>query len=124
MSYPLATAELMMGIFAPLAARRVETCAILYLESRRRLVGMRHVVGGIDHIDLSVRTVAVDALGFAACAAVMAHNHPSGDPAPSPADLAFTRALARGLDALGIVLGDHVVLAPAGLTSLRASGMF
>ncbi len=123
MEGPIATAELMAGIFSPLAARPMEACAILYLDARRRLVGIRHVVGGIGHVDLSVRTVAADALTFDACAAVMAHNHPSGDPTPSHADLAFTRALARGLHALGVRLSDHVVLAREGLTSLRAKGL-
>lgn len=120
---PIATAELMAGIFAPLADQPVETCAILYLDGQRRLVGMRHVVGRLNIIQLSPRTVAADALAFEARAAVMAHNHPSGDPSPSQADLVFTRQLVRGLEALGVSLGDHVILARGGMTSLRAKGL-
>lgn len=123
MDAPLATAELISSIFAPLADRPVETCAILYLDAQRRLVGVRHVVGTVGQVSLSVRRIAADALAFDACAAVMAHNHPSGDPRPSEGDLGFTRALARGLHALGVRLSDHVVLARDGLTSLREKGL-
>ena len=123
MAGPLATAALMTAAFAPLAARATETCAILYLDAQRHLVGVRHIVGAIGHVDVTVRTIAVDALAFDAAAAVMAHNHPSGDPTPSQEDLGFTRLLARGLYALGVRRSDHVVLARDGLTSLRAKGM-
>lgn len=122
MAQPLATAALMTGIFAPLACRPVETCAILYLDGAGRLVGTRHVVGTLAAIDLSIRTIAADALAFGARRAVMAHNHPSGDPRPSQADLAFTRRLAFGLDAIGVRLSDHVIMAGEAITSLRQEG--
>lgn len=120
---PLATAELMAGCFAPLADRPVETCAILYLDETPRIVGTRHIVGTLDRVDVSVRTVAVDALTFGAKAAVIAHNHPSGNPEPSESDLRFTRLLARGLEALGVALRDHVVVTLGAATSLRARGL-
>ena len=123
MPAPGATAELMSRIFAPLAARPVEACAILYLDAQQRLVGVRHVMGTVGSVDLSVRTVATDALTFGAHAAVMAHNHPSGDPRPSRDDVGFTRTLRRGLDALGVRLGDHVVLTRDRHVSLRAEGL-
>ena len=84
---------------------------------------MRHVAGGRDHVAISIRTVAADALGFGAVAVVMAHNHPSGDATPSARDVAFTRALAAGLRTLEVVLLDHLVIAGEQATSLRAQGV-
>ncbi|WP_232090891.1 JAB domain-containing protein [Sphingomonas sp. HMP9] len=84
---------------------------------------MRHVVGGRDHVAISIRTIAVDALAFDAVGVVMAHNHPSGDATPSARDLAFTRALAAGLRTLEVVLVDHLVIAGDRVTSLRTMGV-
>ena len=99
-----------------------EMAAIAYLDRRHRLLGMRHIAGARDWLAVPIRTVAADALLFDAEAAVMAHNHPSGDHRPSSADLAFTRRLGRALDALGVTLLDHLVLAGMLATSLRAEG--
>ena len=84
---------------------------------------MRHVAGGKDHVAISIRTVAVDALAFGAVGVVMAHNHPSGDATPSACDVAFTRALSAGLRTLEVVLLDHLVIAGDEVTSLRAVGV-
>ena len=84
---------------------------------------MRHVAGGRDHVAISIRTVAADALGFGAVAVVMAHNHPSGNATPSARDVAFTRALAAGLRTLEMVLLDHLVIAGDEVTSLRSMGV-
>ncbi|PTW45971.1 RadC-like JAB domain-containing protein [Sphingomonas faeni] len=84
---------------------------------------MRHVVGGRDHVTISIRTVAVDALAFGAHGVIISHNHPSGDATPSARDVAFTRALAVGLRTLEVVLIDHLVIAGGEVTSLRAMGI-
>ena len=111
------------ALFGALAGARNEMGMVAYLDRGYRLIGMRHVTGGRDWLALSIRTVVADALAFDAHAAMLAHSHPSGDATPSPADLAFTRRLARTLDALGVTLLDHVVVAAAGRqTSLRATG--
>ncbi|MEG3167716.1 JAB domain-containing protein [Sphingomonas sp. LB3N6] len=111
------------ALFAGLGHATVETVAVAYLDPNRRLLGMRHVVGGRDRVAISIRTVAVDALGFGAVEVVLAHNHPSGDATPSARDVAFTRALAAGLRTLEIVLLDHLVIAGDQVTSLRALGV-
>lgn len=110
------------ALFLPLARARVEMAAVAYLDSAHRLLAMRHVSGERDWLALSIRAVAADALAFGAHAAMLAHNHPSGDPTPSAWDYAFTRRLARGLDALGVTLLDHVVVGASRHTSLRAAG--
>jgi DNA repair protein RadC len=53
----------------------------------------------------------------------MAHNHPSGDPAPSAADREATRLLARALDTIEVQLVDHLIVAAEGMTSFRRLGL-
>ena len=110
------------ALFAGLRQATTETVAIAYLDPDRRLLGLRHGVGGRDHVAITVRAIAADALAFGAHAVVIAHTHPSGDPTPSARDLAFTRALLTGLRTLEIVLFDHLVIAGDRVTSLRAMG--
>ncbi len=83
---------------------------------------MRHVVGERGQVRVSIRGIVTDALAFGAAAVVIAHNHPSGDARPSARDLAFTRALARGLAVVEVRLVDHLTIAGDAVTSLRASG--
>jgi DNA repair protein RadC len=111
------------ALFAGLRDATVETVAVAYLDPNRRLLGMRHVIGGRDHVAISIRTVAVDALAFGAHGVIIAHNHPSGNATPSARDVAFTRALAAGLRTLEVVLLDHLVIGGEQVTSLRAMGM-
>jgi DNA repair protein RadC len=111
------------ALFAGLGHATVETVAVAYLDPNRRLLGMRHVIGGRDQVVISIRTVAADALAFSASGVVIAHNHPSGDATPSARDVAFTRALAAGLRTLEMVLLDHLVIAGKQVTSLRTMGV-
>ncbi|MDD1451469.1 JAB domain-containing protein [Sphingomonas sp. H160509] len=111
------------ALFAGLRNATVETVAVAYLDPNRRLLGMRHVVGGRDQVVISIRTVAVDALAFGAHGVIIAHNHPSGDATPSARDVAFTRALAAGLRTLEVMLLDHLVIAGEQVTSLRTMGV-
>ena len=59
-----------------------------------------------------------------ASAIVLVHNHPSGDPTPSPEDVAMTRAVAAACDVVGVPLLDHVVVARGGASSLFERGAF
>lgn len=101
-----------------------ERSVVLLLDRRHRV--MREVVvgvGGIAHAPMEPRAVFAAALREPGVAAVIvAHNHPSGDPSPSPDDMAITRRLARGAELLGIEMVDHVVVAAAGWSSLRDAG--
>lgn len=110
-------------LFASLADEGVEVAAFVYLGEDQRVLGLRHARSkGVDMLDVPIRDVAADALAFGAAAVVMAHNHPSGDPTPSIADREATRLVARALDALGIRLVDHLVVAGSGVTSFRSLG--
>lgn len=119
----IADLEAARALFAPLAAERNEIAAFAYLDPEWRLLGLRHAIGHGDAVALPVRTVAADALALDAAVVLMAHNHPSGDAQPSAADRMLTRRLARLLDALDIILFDHLVLAGGAITSFRALGL-
>jgi DNA repair protein RadC len=101
-----------------------ERSIVLLLDRRHRL--LREVVtgiGGIAHAPMEPREVFAAALREPGVAAVLvAHNHPSGDPAPSPEDRAVTRRLAAAAETLGLEFVDHVIVSAGGWASLRELG--
>jgi DNA repair protein RadC len=96
----------------PLAAGlAVEKCWVLCLNRRNRLLGLHEISSGTATSSLlHPREVFRQALRHAASAVIVAHNHPSGDPAPSHADRAVTRQLAEAGRVVGVELLDHVVV--------------
>ncbi|MDE2922157.1 MAG: DNA repair protein RadC [Acidobacteriota bacterium] len=89
-----------------------EAMGAIYVDVRGRIISEReHFVGGLDRTSVEPRAVLKEALRLGATAVVVFHNHPSGDPEPSPEDIAFTRRLSRAAAAVGIDLVDHLVLA-------------
>ncbi|HEY9286654.1 MAG TPA: JAB domain-containing protein [Candidatus Dormibacteraeota bacterium] len=100
-----------------------ECFAVLYLNSRNQPVGCERVaVGGLNVASLQPREVFGPALTSGAAAVILAHNHPSGDPTPSPEDLAVTRHLQEAGRLLGVEVLDHLVIASERFRSLRESG--
>jgi len=101
-----------------------ERSVVLLLDRRHRV--LREVVvgvGGIAHAPMEPREVFAPALREPGVAAVLvAHNHPSGDPEPSPDDRAVTGRLSRAAETLGVEFVDHVIVAAGGWTSLRQDG--
>lgn len=98
---------------------------ILGLDGRNRLKAARRVgQGGLHGCSLLASDILRPAVKTGASALVLVHNHPSGDSAPSEADVTMTRALATACDIVGIALLDHVVVARSGLSSLRELGLF
>ena len=93
------------------AGLSVEKCWVLCLNRRNRLLALHEVSSGTATSSLlHPREVFRLALRHAASAAIVAHNHPSGDPSPSPADRAVTRQLAEAGRVIGVELLDHVVI--------------
>jgi len=91
--------------------REVETFQIVLLNVRRRLVDVREVSHGtLDTILVHPREVFKSAIAANAAAVVLVHNHPSGDPTPSEADIKVTRDLVRAGQLLKIEVLDHVIL--------------
>lgn len=110
-------------LFASQAHDQAELVRVLLLDSRNRLI--RDVVvarGSANAASIQPREVIRLCLETGATAMILVHNHPSGDPAPSACDIAVTRRLAALAGELGIELHDHMIVARAGLTSLRAQG--
>lgn len=92
-------------------ALRVEKCWALALGAKHRLLRAEEVTSGTATASLlHPREVFATALRVGASAVIVAHNHPSGDPAPSKADLDMTRRLADAGKLLGVPLADHVIL--------------
>lgn len=102
----------------------VERVRVLYLDTRNRLILDHHVGdGSIDEAAIHPREVVRRALDVGASALIMVHNHPSGNPEPSTADIQITRRIAEAGRLLGIVVHDHVIVGREGHASLRAKGL-
>jgi DNA repair protein RadC len=102
----------------------VEELRIAHLDSDRRLIALcTHGGGSVDHLELPLQEIAREALVLQSHGLLMAHNHPSGDPTPSRADIIATRALAEVAERLHIRLYDHLIFAPTSWTSLLALGL-
>jgi DNA repair protein RadC len=111
--------------------KNVETLQVLLLNTRRRLIRVEPVTDGtIDTLLVHPREVFKAAIAANAAAVVLAHNHPSGDPTPSEADIKVTRDLIRAGQLLKIEVLDHVIIGRAtperskDYVSLRELGYF
>jgi DNA repair protein RadC len=96
----------------PLRTARVEVLGVLTLDARLGLVGglCQVASGAVMHVAVTAREVFAPAIDRRAVAIVLAHNHPSGDPEPSPEDRAFTQLMSRAGGVLGIQVLDHLVV--------------
>ena len=108
-----------------------EAFVVLVLNVRKRILGHNLVtVGTLDTCTVHAREVFRPVIVAAGSAAILAHNHPSGDPAPSEADIKTTRDLIRAGQLLKIEIVDHVIVGkatperPVGWVSLKTLGYF
>lgn len=109
---------------AALAFENVECGHVLHLDIKNRLIRDERISRGtIDTCTMHVREIITRALELGAVSLIMAHNHPSGDLAPSRADIDLTRAVIRAGAALGIAVHDHVIVSPQGHSSMRSAGL-
>ncbi|TMG12856.1 MAG: DNA repair protein RadC [Chloroflexi bacterium] len=100
-----------------------ECFSVLYLNTRNQPLACETVaVGGLNVAALQPREVFGPALTLGAAAVILAHNHPSGDPTPSPEDLAVTRHLQEAGRLLGVEVLDHLVVCAERFRSLREAG--
>ncbi|MBU1698950.1 MAG: DNA repair protein RadC [Candidatus Eisenbacteria bacterium] len=98
---------------------------IVFLLSARHTVRYVYVVsiGTLDSSLVHPREVFAEAVKRRAAAFIVAHNHPSGDPSPSPDDVRTTERLKRAGELLGIQLLDHVILGDADFVSMKEQGV-
>lgn len=110
---------------AQMAFEAVEQFRILFLDKKNRLIADEvQQVGTVDHTPVYPREVIRRALELSATALILVHNHPSGDPAPSAADVRMTKEIADAAKPIGIIVHDHIIIGRAGHASLRALKLF
>jgi DNA repair protein RadC len=98
-----------------------EQFRILFLDKRNRLIADEvQGEGTVDHTPVYVREVVKRALELSATAIVLVHNHPSGDPTPSRADIDMTKQIVASAAPLGIAVHDHIIVGREGHASLKA----
>jgi len=98
-----------------------EEFRILFLDKRNRLIAdEQHQTGTVDHTPVYPREVVKRALELSATAVILVHNHPSGDPTPSRADIEMTKAIVEVAKPLGIAVHDHLIVGKDGHASLKA----
>ncbi len=109
---------------AAMAHEDTEHVRILYLNRKNMLIADEvQQKGTVDHTPVYPREVVKRALELGATALIMVHNHPSGDPTPSRADIDMTAEVAEAGEKLGIVLHDHIIIARSGHASLKSMGL-
>ena len=109
---------------ADMAHQLTERVRVLHMNSRNMLIRDELMSeGSIDEAAVYVREVIRRAIDLGSAAIILVHNHPSGDPAPSRADIDLTRRVQEAGKRLGIALHDHVIIGAEGHSSLRAMGL-
>jgi DNA repair protein RadC len=109
---------------AKLSAMEQEHFQVLYLDTRNRVLGSDTLyIGSLNTSHIRVAEVFREAVKRNCAALIVAHNHPSGDPSPSPEDVAVTRQLIEAGQLLDIELLDHLVIGHQRFVSLRERGL-
>jgi len=109
---------------ANIAHGTVEEFHLLFLNRKNELIKHeRQQRGTIDHTPVYPREVVKRALELDASALILVHNHPSGDPTPSKADIAVTRDIINAAKPLGVTVHDHLIIGRGRHTSLRDLGL-
>ncbi|MEO8530309.1 MAG: DNA repair protein RadC [Deltaproteobacteria bacterium] len=107
-----------------LAHDRFECFRVLFIDRKNHLIADEEFArGSVDHVAVYPRRIIARALELDACALILAHNHPSGDPTPSPDDIAMTGQIRDAARLFGIVLHDHVIVSVSGELSFRSEGL-
>ena len=98
-----------------------EQFRVLFLDKRNQLIADEvQAQGTIDHTPVYVREVVKRALELSSSAIVLVHNHPSGDPTPSRADIEMTKQIIAAAAALGITVHDHIIVGRDGHASMKS----
>jgi len=105
---------------ASMAFADKEQFRLLFLDKRNHLISDEvQQTGTVDHTPVYPREVIKRALELSATAIILLHNHPSGDPTPSQADIEMTKAIIDIATPLGIAVHDHIIVGKSGHTSLK-----
>ena len=101
-----------------------EQVRVLYLDRKNQLI-LDEVTneGTVDHAPVYPREIIRRALELSASSVILVHNHPSGDPTPSRADVEITQAVVAAGKPLGVTVHDHLVVGREGVVSFKAKGL-
>lgn len=106
-----------------MAHRETEQFRILFLDRKNTLIAdEEQAKGTVDHVPVYPREVVKRALELNASALILVHNHPSGDPTPSEADIAMTIQVQDACQVLGLTLHDHLIIGKSREVSFRSGG--
>jgi DNA repair protein RadC len=109
---------------AAMARSQNEEFRVLFLDRKNVLIADEvQNRGTVDHTPVYPREIIKRALELSASGIILVHNHPSGDPTPSKADIAMTREVAGAAKALGITVHDHLVIGRGGHASFKSLGL-
>lgn len=107
-----------------MAHRETEQFRILFLDAKNTIIADEaQAQGTVNHVPVYPREVVKRALEIHASALILVHNHPSGDPSPSEADITMTQAIQTAAQALSITLHDHIIIGKSVELSFRAQGL-
>lgn len=107
-----------------MAHRDIEQFRILFLDTKNVLIAdEEQAKGTVDHVPVYPREVIKRALELNAASLILVHNHPSGDPTPSNADIDMTNQIIEGAKALSITVHDHLIIGKSCEVSFRAEGL-
>ena len=105
---------------AAMAFEEREQFRILFLDKKNALIADEvQQVGTVDHTPAYPREVIRRALELSSTAIILAHNHPSGDPTPSRADIEMTKEIIEAGKRLGVVVHDHIIIGRKGFASMK-----
>ena len=109
---------------ADMAHHGNERVRVLHLNTRNMLIRDELMnEGSIDEAPVYVREVIRRAIDLKSASIILVHNHPSGDPSPSRADIDLTRAVVEAGKKMGIAVHDHIIVGTKGFVSLRGQGL-
>lgn len=109
---------------AAMARATAEEFRVLFLDRKNTLVADEvQSAGTVDHAPVYPREIVKRALELSASALILVHNHPSGDPTPSRADIEMTREVVEAARSLRIAVHDHIVIGRGGTASFKALGL-
>ena len=107
-----------------MAHQPTEHFRVFYLDRKNTLIAdEEQAQGTVDHVPVYPREIIKRALILNASALILVHNHPSGDPTPSAADISMTEQIQAAATAMGIVLHDHVIIGKSAEVSFRSEGL-
>ncbi len=109
---------------AAMAHQDIEQFRVLFLDRKNVIIADEaQARGTVDHVPVYPREVVKRALDLNASALILVHNHPSGDPTPSAADIDMTAQIRTAAEAMDIVLHDHLVIGKSRELSFRSEGL-